>query len=440
MFPSLAKKLTRVKKFFQKSQRSYQAAIVIDLACILLLVIFGVSPVEKAVTPIIQPTIERMIPLQSLKEEDKNVKTKQEVFGFAPYWTFDKLDGVDFNVLTTLAYFGIPLNGDGTLQKNDPGYETFHSSKATEVFKKAHKSGTRVSLTLTQFSNYEIELLLRNPAYQKSAIDQAVAEVKDRGIDGINVDLEYNGDPGDFYRDRFTKFVEDLTNELHNQVPNSKVTVSVYASSAKDPKIYDIAELSKVSDGIFMMAYDFAVAGADQAMPTAPLYGHKEGKYWYDIATAVDDFLKVMPAEKLILGVPWYGYNYLVNYPGIKANTLPYYSWQGQPTAQTYAKVVDNVHENMGGINYYAYGWDNDGKVGWKAYYNADVGTWRMIFSDDVESLGYKYDFVKDKHLGGVGMWALGFEEGKQELWLQLAQEFGLNNLADSNLINEEGS
>src|SRR5581483_1892320 len=34
-------------------------------------------------------------------------KTQYEVFGFAPYWTIKKLDNVDFDVLTTFAYFDL---------------------------------------------------------------------------------------------------------------------------------------------------------------------------------------------------------------------------------------------------------------------------------------------------------------------------------------------
>src|SRR6266542_2854401 len=42
-----------------------------------------------------------------------------EVFGFASYWTLGKLDNVDFNVLTTLAYFDVKVNADGSLARDD---------------------------------------------------------------------------------------------------------------------------------------------------------------------------------------------------------------------------------------------------------------------------------------------------------------------------------
>lgn len=373
---------------------------------------------------------------QTLKplSDDKGGK---EVFGFAPFWTINKLSNVDFETLTTLAYFGVSVKADGNLDRTDQGYVTFKSQQATNLFKKAHASRTKVVLTLTQMNNGIIIAFLDNPQAQERLIEQAVFEVEGRGIDGINVDFEYDGNPGPVYRQKFTKFVGKLTEAMHQKNPDSKVTVSVYAASVKDPKIYDIKALSDVSDGIFMMAYDFATTSSKTAIPTAPLYGYKEGKYWYDVSSAVDDFLKVMPADKLILGVPWYGYNYPVYEPKEKSTTIPYYSLQNMPTAQTYSIAVDNIRPDMPSILEFKEGWDDMGKVGWKAYYRADTGIWRMLFLDDPKSLGLKYDFVNEKNLAGVGIWALGFDDNKDEMWQVLREKFG-QKLADQSVLKEE--
>lgn len=392
----------------------------LGLSILCLLLIFamgGVGPWTKLLSPLDAP-------LRPLTESKKGY----EVFGFAPYWNKDKLGQVNFGTLTTLSYFGVPVLNDGTLDESDPGYITFLSDTMTKVFQKAHAAGTRVVLTVTQMDNNTITSFLDSSDAQKSAIDQIIATVKARGIDGVNVDFEYLGDPGSFYRTQFSQFVADLTTKMHQEMPRSQVTVSVYALAARGGKLYDIASLGKSADEIFMMAYDFAVAGSDNAAPTAPLYGYKEGKYSYDISTAVADFLRLMPANKLVLGVPYYGYNYLVYKPGVNALTRPYDSWRGTPTAQTYSYVLDNVKSEVSG-------WDNVGKVGWKAYFVPETGTWRMIFLDDPKSLAYKYDFVKTKGLGGVGIWALGNDNNKPELWALLRQKFGIK-LADSSMAD----
>lgn len=369
--------------------------------------------------------------------------TSKEVFGFAPHWKIDNLDNVDFSTLTTLAYFGVPLNGDGSLDKTDPGYSTLGSDKATQIFAKAHRYGTRVVLTITQMENGPIVELLDDPGAQNNAVENIVSEVKERGLDGVNIDMEYSGDPGSGYREKFVNFVSKLNQKLHKEIPQSKLTVSVYAVSVKDGKLYDIGQLNKVSDGIFMMAYDFAVRGSENAIPTAPLYGHKEGKYWYDVSSAVEDFLKVMPADKLILGVPWYGYDYSVDQPGVNVATNKGYSyWYKQWISPWYwvwrkayyapPSIVQTYSTSINDIKADKTGWDNLGKVGWKAYKD-DSGAWRMFFMEDSRSLSEKYNFAKSKNLGGVGIWALGFDEGKSDMWTLLRQKFG-NKLAQGGL------
>ena len=159
------------------------------------------------------------------------------------------------------------------------------------------------------------------------------------GIDGVSIDVEYSGNPGPAYRQSFTGFVKNLSDRIHSDIPNSQVTVAVYALSAKNPQLYDIGAIAQSADQVFMMAYDFASATADNAAPTAPLYGYKEGKYPYDIATAVNDFLKVMPSQKLILGVPYYGYNYPVYHPTVNSQTYPYTAGD----VQTYANAQDTI-------------------------------------------------------------------------------------------------
>ncbi len=368
--------------------------------------------------------------------EKKTVKNKYEVFGFAPHWTFDRLDSIDFSVLTTLAYFGVEVGPDGSINTDNRGYHVYLSDEATDLFQRAHDNGTRVVLTITQMNNDNILAFMDDPQAQKRAIETTVQLVEDRGIDGVNIDYEYMGDPGVEYRNKFTRFVTDLSSKMHEANPDAYVTVSVYASAVKDPKIYDITAISDVTDGIFMMAYDFATSGSSKVIPTSPLNGYKEGKYWYDVSTAVDDFLVHMPAEKLILGLPWYGYNYPVREPGVKVNRhegyYTYYWWRGRryskfhyPSAyaETYAKAYRADEPGV------TRGWDEYGKVAYNAYVD-ESGMWRMIFLEDEQSLGLKYDFAKEKKLGGVGMWALGFEEGRTELWSLIESKFGTKLVA----------
>lgn len=375
-------------------------------------------------------------PLSSTKSNTltplKENKKGYQVYGYAPYWTINKLDNVDFNVLTTFAYFGVPIQTDGSLDRTDPGYQVFMSDEATEIFQKAHDAGTKVNLTVTLMENNNILAFLDNPQAQETAINEILTEVRSRGIDGVSIDIEYAGKPDPSYQAKFSNFVKNTSDQMHQQLPGSQVTVAVYALSAKEPQLYDIGAIAQNADSIFMMAYDFSVKGSPVSQPTAPLYGYKEGKYYYDIATAVKDFLKVMPSEKLILGVPYYGYNYLVYEPQVNAETRPAGSWRGQPAVQTYEIAQANVNPNMEGIDDYREGWDENAQVSWRAYKLTSSDTWRMVFIEDERSLGIKYDFAKEQNLAGIGIWALGFDDGHKELWTLLHNKFGVKNIADN--------
>lgn len=164
-----------------KSDSILFSIVTLVMAFITLFVLSLFSPKSQFISPL-TASFQSLHPLQS-------GKNSKEVFGFAPYWTMDQLDNVDFSVLTTFAYFGIPVNGDGTLDTTDQGYYIFKSQQATSLFKKAHRNGTRVVLTLTQMDNDSINGLMDDISAQKTLIRDAVALVNRRGIDGINVDF-----------------------------------------------------------------------------------------------------------------------------------------------------------------------------------------------------------------------------------------------------------
>jgi len=49
---------------------------------------------------------------------------------------------------------------------------------------------------------------------------------------------------------------------------------------------------------------------------------------------------------------------------------------------------------------------------------------WNQIWYDDSISLGLKYDFAINKNLKGIGIWALGYDDGRTELWNLIEKKF----------------
>jgi chitinase len=402
--------------------------IAIVLGFLWSITIFGFTLKGSQIEQILSPIAMSLQPLQPLKEG----KPGKEIFGYLPYWNQNKTASIDFDVLTTLAYFDLKANADGMIIKNDDGYATFKSRAMTNLFKKAHNNGTRVVATVTMMNASEILAFLDNPEAQDRLVKESVDLVKKRGIDGINVDIEYFGGAGPSYQPKFTRFVKNLTTEMHAAVPGSRVSVALYASVARSPRIFDLSSIADSVDQVFMMAYDYTMASSDYAMPTAPLYGYKQGLVWYDVSTAVDEFLQLMPADKLILGNPWYNLNFPVVSPQVKAPTIPGVAGE----TLTYSADKNIVKPDMEGITDYVSGWDSVMKVSWKAYYRASTGMWRMSFTEDTRAQGEKYDFALSRKLAGVGFWALGNEGESPEVWALLKDKFGIK-LTDNTVINK---
>src|ERR1035437_9559541 len=84
---------------------------------------------------------------------------RRQVFGFLPYWQLGST--LNYDTLSTIAYFGILLNvdmagndpnNDGALYRSDSGWNGWNSSSMTAVINNAHAHRTRVVLTGESFA------------------------------------------------------------------------------------------------------------------------------------------------------------------------------------------------------------------------------------------------------------------------------------------------
>lgn len=343
-------------------------------------------------------------------------KSDWEVFGFAPYWKLSKLDNIDWEVLTTFAYFSLPVLADGTVDRTSYEWQVFEGYKLKDLFGRAKSHGVRRVVTLTMMEAGSISAFLDDSSSWDRVAAESAEIINSRGLDGVNIDFEYIP-ANDYLRERFSVFFERYSQRLRQASDNPYITVSVLASSERFNKIYDISRLAKVADGIFMMAYDFYYPGSETAGPSAPLFGYNNGKgpFWYDVSTAVDDFLRAAPADKIIMGVPYYGWNYPA---ATAAPQVERSSWLAA-FATTNEKMESNKLLSITPIG----GWDSQAQVAWRGYW--DKNSWHVVYMEDEKSLSAKYDFARSRNLKGVGIWALGFDADSDRFWSLLATKFG---------------
>lgn len=348
---------------------------------------------------------------------------QKEVFGFLPFWTLEKRAFFRYELLSTIAYFGLDIEKSGNFiklrdnGKTDGAWASWQSDELNDVIKEARKHRVDFLLTIKAFDNETTEKLLACPRCRANLINNALAEVKQKEVDGVNLDFEYVGTPDDDVIFRFTQLVNDFSETFHAQIPGSLVTVSTYAKSAVDKKIHAVASLAQVADYLFVMGYDFFRPVSTYAGPVSPLTGAE--KYGYDLKTTVDDYLKLVPAEKIVLGLPYYGYDWPVENDKPNAKTLEGSDKNGYANMSSYVKSQYDPLNHDGSRR-----WDSLAQVPFYSWFDEERRVWRQCYYEDTRSLGLKYDLIKEKKLRGVGIWALGYDDDKPELWDLLEEKF----------------
>ena len=326
----------------------------------------------------------------------KRTLPAKAVFGYLPDWEYE-LSGnqLQYDVLTHIGAFDFHAAADGDL--GNPSFWPW-----TDVINKAHENGAKVILVVTNFKNNEIHNLLTNGAAKSNLFSQLKNRIMTYKLDGVNIDFEglYTADRGAL----LNGFMAELTDYMHTQVPGSEVS---FAGPAVNWGGWDLAGLANACDYIFIMGYAFYGKWSSASGPQAPLTGGS-----YNISNTVNVQYKAVTQnhpEKLILGLPYYGGRWQT------VSGQPYASvndFKNSPRFRTAA------HEsaNFGPI------WDSRSQTPWYAY---QIGAdWYQVWCDNRTSLALKYDLAQEKNYRGVGMWALGYDNGRSELWNELRSRF----------------
>lgn len=377
-----------------------------------------------APTPALQPSqkpipSEIVLKKETFKEQVLSAQTekslfpkslkKKEIYGFLPFWLVKEAQ-IDFSKITTLVYFGIEFDKNGNLVRlledstEEPGWTRFNSEELTSLLAGAKEKNVHTELAIKVMKNDAITAIVNNPKARKNIIDNAFEEMKKKDMGGINVDFEYQGIPDLHSIENFNIFLEEIGIALHQLNPRYTLSVDVYADSVKKVRIWDLKKLSKEVDKIFIMAYDYIRQNSVRAGPVAPLSGSPD-KYEYDVTSTVKDFLSLIPKEKIILGVPFYGYDWPTfdNTPMSEArkDSANY----GSSAISSYKRSMELVKEKNLKIE-----WDEDGQVPWFAYKDTEKSTWREVYFENEKSLSKKLELLISNDLSGIGIWALGYD------------------------------
>ncbi|HET6512876.1 MAG TPA: glycosyl hydrolase family 18 protein, partial [Candidatus Kapabacteria bacterium] len=304
-------------------------------------------------------------------------------YGFHPYWAADSLaDSYRWDLLNTLAYFGAeidPLTGE-ILATN-----RYYS---TAVIPTALANGVAVHLTAILFSKHDSLLLY--PSRRVKAIIELLGMVNDRGIDGINIDFE--AVPGRL-RDSLTAFVRELRAAGG---PSIEIVIDIPAVDWNNA--FDVASIGPLVDRFFLMAYDYHWRTGPTAGPVAPL--NSAGLSIMNSLSRYD--LKGIDRSKLILGLPWYGYDWPTASTEKEATTLAGGTAVTTAYAMQQSAIYGRRYDQQAQSPSYTYQFDQ---------------TIHQVWYDDAVSLAAKYKFALDEDLAGIGYWAMSYAAHIPEMW-----------------------
>ncbi len=256
---------------------------------------------------------------------DINFVKDQRFAAWVPWWDEDRVITSLQNshgALQMISPVWYVLGPNGTLQENP----TKQKEKIKDV---AINSGIVILPTINNengdvkdgFDPKRVSLLLNNKSLQQAFINNLTNVANEQGFIGWDIDWELKNKDEELL---FTEFIKDLSEQLHKN--NLLLSVSVQAKTEDDVKIGDTkgenwTELSKYADEVRIMAYDFHYDQSDPGSLT-PLD---------DLETVLDYAVKVIPPNKIVLGIPLYGYD-----------------WGSKTESVQFTDAIDRIQKNGG--------------------------------------------------------------------------------------------
>ena len=364
-------------------------------------------PIDLALT-----TDEKVLGVYS-REASGEVEQKLGVlYGFLPYWNVDnyQLD----KSLTHVSYFRLAVNGKGEIEE-DGAYQIYHSEKWQQILQQVNKNKMKKEMTFFTSHSNEIEDLIACVECQDKLIAAIEQVVSDNQLDGVNLDLEYLGYVSEEDRKIFTDFVFRLRSRLDYAYPRTKLSIDVYGGAADMNNLWDFNKLAKIVDKIMLMGYDYKTKSSSVPGPTSPTLGKNVwgGDIWEDVRSLI----RFVPAEKLILVVPFYGYAWETTTDDLE--TAKTYPDTGETLTYKGAQSILNDE------SYQATGkWDEKSLTPYLTFYDEENERWHIGFFENQRSLSYKMDLIEKLNLGGMAIWALGYEGEYADLWSEIGERF----------------
>ncbi len=332
--------------------------------------------------------------------EINDCRLERRVFGYYPYWSGSAYLNFRWNLLSDLCYFSYEVNPSN----GEPS--TIHDWHTDPAIDSALANDVRVHLCVTLFSGHAT--FFSNPAARQALIDNLILLIQQRSAHGINLDFE--AVPLS-QANHMTSFVADLHAQMEAEIPDADLSMAIPAINWNGT--FDIPALRDHLDFFMVMGYDYYWNGSADAGPVTPLYTLTLSSD-YSLARTIADYLAdgISP-DKFVLGIPYYGRQWKTKTGQVPSQIL------ANGVALTYANIRNN-----GGTNYSSQNFIWEPKSFSSAYIFFQNGSWNQCFIGLDRDARKWYDQVNYNGLAGIGIWALGYDNGYPDLWQAISDKF----------------
>ncbi|MEQ8688183.1 MAG: glycoside hydrolase family 18 protein [Imperialibacter sp.] len=336
------------------------------------------------------------------KEAVGTPTSKKEIIGYVPGFR-GLLDekAIDANKLTIINYAFVDVKDSLAWLTN---LETDSTNFRKLNYLKKDNPALKIVISIGGWSWSEnfSDAVLTASSREKFA-KSGTKIVADYNLDGIDIDWEYPGLKGEdnVFRDEdkenFTLMFEAIRKELDALAVTTGKKYIVSTALPCFPRLFEVTNMGDVAkhiDFVNIMAYDFYVAG-DTVGHHSNLYPSENYEKENSGDKAVKTYIEQgVPAEKLVLGVPFYGRSWTMK----SSDNLGILRPRDEVMrGGGFTFIKDSLMAKPGFVRY----WDDAAKSPY--LFNAENN--QLVVYDDESSVKLKCEYVNDNGLAGIMFW-----------------------------------
>lgn len=236
---------------------------------------------------------------------------------------------------------------------------------------------------------------------QNIVIGNLLAEMRQRGYTGLDIDFEYINVED---REAYISFVQNATMQMNENGFTVNVDLAPKTSSSQQGTLYeghDYAALGAAANTVMVMSYEWGYTYGPP-MAVAPLP---------QVRNVLTYAVSEIPPEKIYMGLPNYGYDW----------RLPYERGVTRARSIGNDEAIRIAEANNAVIQY-----DNAAETPYFEYIAAD-GSEHVVWFEDIRSIQKKFQLINELNLRGGGYWNL--MRTFNQNWAYLSYEYYIAKL-----------